>query len=174
MAEQGLLVYVPRKGVSLTEKGRTLALLTLRKHRLIEVFLVNTLKLELSEVHDEAELLEHVISDKLLQRIDDLLENPTVDPHGDPIPNAEGIVVKRELINLSLCEADQKLRVARILDQNPDFLQFISDHEIMPGIELKISKKDTIAEAITLELNTGKSVILGINAASKLAVEIIS
>ena len=112
-----------------------------------------------------------MISDKLLQRIDDHLDNPTVDPHGDPIPNADGVVVKRELVNLSHCDINQQLRIARILDQNPDFLQYISEHNIMPGIELQISKKDLIAEAITLELDSGKSVILGINAASKLAVE---
>src|SRR6187397_1637357 len=94
LADSGLVSYEPRTGVKLTRGGEQLALHVLRRHRLVELFLVKTLGLDWSEVHAEAEELEHAISDKVLDKIDALLGHPTVDPHGDPIPTAEGKLPK--------------------------------------------------------------------------------
>src|SRR5215213_11884244 len=101
LADSGLVEYEPRGGVRLTRGGEQLALHVLRRHRLVELFLVKVLGLDWSEVHDEAEELEHAISDKVLDRIDKLLGHPSVDPHGDPIPSAKGKVSEERLASLS-------------------------------------------------------------------------
>src|SRR5947208_3855753 len=100
LADSGLVSYEPRFGARLTKGGEQLALHVLRRHRLVELFLVKVLGLDWSEVHDEAEELEHAISDKVLERIDQLLERPRVDPHGDPIPTAKGQVASDPRRNL--------------------------------------------------------------------------
>src|SRR5882672_11297856 len=117
LADSGLVTYEPREGVRLTRGGEQLALHVLRRHRLVELFLVKTLGLDWSEVHDEAEELEHAISDKVLQRIDKLLGHPSVDPHGDPIPSAKGKVSEDRLVRLPEAGMNQKVRIARIVDQ---------------------------------------------------------
>src|SRR5690606_32720750 len=120
LAEANLVRYEPRGGVRLTPAGERLALAVLRRHRLIELFLVRTLGLDWSEVHDEAEELEHAISDKVLDRIDALLGHPDTDPHGDPIPPADGQPRSTaELNSLTDCPTDAPLRVARVIDQDP-------------------------------------------------------
>src|SRR5688500_5982300 len=97
LAESGLVDYEPYNGVRLSPAGSRLAALVLRRHRLIELFLVQMLGMRWDEVHDDAEQLEHVVSDRLIQRIDELLGHPEVDPHGDPIPTPEGELVSRAL-----------------------------------------------------------------------------
>src|SRR6185437_7375715 len=92
LAESGLVNYEPYAGVALTRAGRRLAALVLRRHRLVELFLVRVMGLRWDEVHEEAELLEHVVSDRLIDRMDEMLGRPEADPHGDPIPDSEGIV----------------------------------------------------------------------------------
>src|SRR6058998_1350305 len=92
LADSGLVTYEPRGGARLTRGGEQLALHVLRRHRLVELFLVKVLGLDWSEVHAEAEELEHAVSDKVLERMDDVLGRPSVDPHGDPIPSAKGKV----------------------------------------------------------------------------------
>src|SRR5256885_130291 len=108
LADSGLVSYEPRGGAKLTRGGEQLALHVLRRHRLVELFLVRTLGLDWSEVHDEAEELEHAISEKVLQRIDKLLGHPSVDPHGDPIPSAKGKVSEERLAALPEVETGAK------------------------------------------------------------------
>src|SRR4051812_8586502 len=103
LADSGLVRYSPRTGVKLTPAGMQLALHVLRRHRLVELFLVQVVGLDWSEVHAEAEELEHVISDKLLDRIDKLLGYPTADPHGDPIPTSSGHVPRSVVESLATC-----------------------------------------------------------------------
>src|SRR5678816_3534134 len=122
LADSGLVSYEPRSGVRLTNGGEQLALHVLRRHRLVELFLVKVLGLDWSEVHDEAEELEHAISEKVLDRIDALLEHPSVDPHGDPIPPAKGKMVGTRQHSLLDCDLHTPLRVARVIDQEPAFL----------------------------------------------------
>src|SRR5882724_918609 len=122
LADSGLVAYEPRFGAKLTKGGEQLALHVLRRHRLVELFLVKVLGLDWSEVHDEAEELEHAISEKVLQRIDKLLGHPSVDPHGDPIPTAKGKVSEERLVRLPESETGAKVRIARIVDQDARFL----------------------------------------------------
>jgi len=103
LAESGLVNYEPYAGVALTRAGRRLAALVLRRHRLVELFLVRVMGLRWDEVHEEAELLEHVVSDRLIDRMDEMLGRPEVDPHGDPIPDAEGVVKKQEALSVMCC-----------------------------------------------------------------------
>ncbi|QQE10894.1 metal-dependent transcriptional regulator [Planctomycetota bacterium] len=168
LAKNGLVSYEARSGAKLTDEGERKALNVLRRHRLIELFLVEVVKLDWSEVHEEAEILEHAISDHLLSKIDDMLGNPTHDPHGDPIPAATGEIVKRRLISL----ADSKpgeVTVARISDHSPQFLQFIHDKNLTPDTILQVIARDDIAETITLSVNN-QTIQLGTSAADKIFV----
>src|SRR5271170_296854 len=123
LAAQGLVAHQPREGVRLTPAGRALALRVVRKHRLIETFLVHVLKMDWKEVHEEAEALEHAISDRVLLRIDALLGHPASDPHGDPIPSPKCPLYDRGgAVTLATCEPRRPFRVERILDQSAPFL----------------------------------------------------
>src|SRR5690349_3275028 len=133
LAESGLAEYEPYTGVRLTQAGEKLAVLVLRRHRLVELFLVQVMGMSWVEVHDEAEQLEHVVSERLIERIDAMLGHPTHDPHGDPIPTAEGRVSARQLDNLLTCPTATPLRVVRITDQDPAFLRFIEGNGLKPG-----------------------------------------
>jgi DtxR family Mn-dependent transcriptional regulator len=172
LADSGLVAYEPRGGVKLTRAGEQLALHVLRRHRLVELFLVKVLGLDWSEVHDEAEELEHAVSDKVLERIDALLDHPSVDPHGDPIPPARGRPhPSTRHLPLSACEPGQKYRVARVVDQGPDFLQFVHRCGLLPGTELIVEARDDIADAIRVRPHDASALTLGTAAASKILVE---
>src|SRR6476660_8698012 len=119
LAESGLVRYEPYAGVRLTRSGEKLAALVLRRHRLIELFLVRVLGMSWTEVHDEAEHLEHAVSERLIDRIDEMLGRPAVDPHGDPIPTAEGHMPTPEYLDLLTAPADTPLVIARVTDQDP-------------------------------------------------------
>jgi DtxR family transcriptional regulator, Mn-dependent transcriptional regulator len=127
LADAGLAVYTPYEGVRLTPAGLRLALRILRRHRLIELFLVRTLNLSWDEVHDEAEHMEHAMSDALIDRIDQYLGCPTVDPHGDPIPSADGAMPERSLRSLANCGVGEHLRLRQVVDQSPEFLRRLSE-----------------------------------------------
>src|SRR5580693_9116536 len=103
LAESGLAEYEPYSGVRLSASGEKLAGLVLRRHRLVELFLVQVMGMSWAEVHDDAEQLEHVVSERLIDRIDEMLGRPTHDPHGDPIPNQEGAIARRDLESLLTC-----------------------------------------------------------------------
>jgi len=133
---RGLLEHQPREGVRLTREGRSYALAVVRKHRLIETFLVQVLKMDWKEVHQEAEALEHAISDRVLLRIDAILGHPEADPHGDPIPSEKSPQFDHgKGLTLATCEIQAQLRVERILDQSPDFLEFIQRTGLKPGAQ---------------------------------------
>lgn len=170
LAEAGLVSYEPRTGVRLTGGGEQLALHVLRRHRLVELLLVEVLGLDWSEVHQEAEELEHAISDKVLDRIDVLLGHPRVDPHGDPIPSATGQIAKQALHRLSECRQGQQLRIARIEDQEEGFLRFAAEKGLTPGMRLKVRELHPAADAITIESESGTTITLGTLAASKIFV----
>src|SRR6478672_12763200 len=133
LADSGLVHYEPYAGVRLTPAGEKLAALVLRRHRLIELFLVNVMGMSWTEVHDEAEQLEHVVSERLIERIDEMLGRPTHDPHGDPIPTPEGAITTKHLDNLLTCPVAKPLRVTRIINQDPAFLRFLEHNELKPG-----------------------------------------
>src|SRR5205809_5125660 len=133
LAESGLAEYEPYSGVRLTAAGEKLAGLVLRRHRLVELFLVQVMGMSWDEVHDEAEQLEHVVSERLIERIDQMLGHPTHDPHGDPIPNPDGAIPARHLDSLLTCPINTPLKVTRIADQDPEFLRFIENNDLKPG-----------------------------------------
>ena len=170
LAEARLLDYVPRDGVRLTPEGTRLALDVLRRHRLIELFLVQVLKLDWSEVHDEAEELEHALSEKVLARIDEVLGHPDTDPHGDPIPSANGAPRHRVLKSLMECETSSQVWIAQVADEDPDFLQFVERHGLKPGTAIHIERRDPSADAVTLVPRNGQAVTMGSAAAAKILV----
>jgi DtxR family Mn-dependent transcriptional regulator len=169
LADAGLVQYSPRAGVRLSRGGEQLALRMLRRHRLVEMLLVKILGLDWSEVHGEAEELEHSISDKVLDRIDALLGRPRVDPHGDPIPTARGRMSRRRLANLAECRPGGRFVVARVLDQNPKFLHFVARHGLLPGRAITVERRDVQADSVVVRNGKG-SATLGAAAAAKILV----
>lgn len=171
LAESGLVEYEPYSGVRLTRAGQKLAALVVRRHRLVELFLVQVMGMSWAEVHEDAELLEHVVSDRLIDRIDEMLGRPTHDPHGDPIPNQEGSVAPRHLETLLTCPTRTPLRVTRIADQDPEFLRFIEHNNLKPGQPVEVETRDTAADAVQLR-GQDRRITIGARAASKLLVEV--
>jgi DtxR family Mn-dependent transcriptional regulator len=171
--ESGLAEYEPYSGVRLTPAGERLAGLVLRRHRLVESFLVQVMGMSWAEVHEEAEQLEHAVSERLIERIDDMLGHPTHDPHGDPIPNVDGAITPRHLENLLTCPVGIPLTVTRIADQDPAFLRFIEDNDLKPGEPVQVETRDTAADSVLLR-GRGRQITIGARAASKLLVEIVS
>lgn len=174
LADAQLLSYEPRRGVWLTEPGTKLALQVVRRHRLAELFLVEVLGLDWSEVDAEAEELEHAISDKVLEKIDAYLGHPTVDPHGHPIPQPSGRPLQQQaLTSLIDCPTEVSLRIAQVLDEDPDFLRYVGDHELMPGQLIVVAPREPATDAVTLSTAMRKSITLGASAAAKILVEFV-
>ncbi|MEM9593204.1 MAG: metal-dependent transcriptional regulator [Acidobacteriota bacterium] len=171
LEKEGHVRYEPYSGVRLSDEGRRLAVHVLRRHRLVELFLVETLGLDWSEVHEEAEQLEHAMSDKLVDRIDAHLGFPEVDPHGDPIPNGDGTLRRVELRSLDECLPGEALVVARVSDQDEEFLRFVERHGLKPGSRIVILRRDPHADAVTVKPDGHSPVTLGVNAATKLWTE---
>jgi DtxR family Mn-dependent transcriptional regulator len=171
LAEAGLVDYEPRTGVGLTRAGEKLALRMVRRHRLLELFLVRVLGLDWSEVHEEAEELEHAVSEKVLERMDVLLGRPTADPHGDPIPTARGKLAAGAACSLAGCEPGRPMRVARVKDQDAQFLRFIERQGLTPGTPVVVDRRDPAADAVLIRLRGHESLTLGGAAAAKIMVE---
>jgi DtxR family transcriptional regulator, Mn-dependent transcriptional regulator len=172
LSESGLAEYEPYSGVRLTASGERLAGLVLRRHRLVELFLVQVMGMSWDEVHDDAEQLEHVVSDRLIARIDEMLGRPTHDPHGDPIPTAEGMMPAHHHESLLTCPMATPLRVMRITDQDPEFLRFVERNDLKPGQIVEVDARDPAADAVRLTSRHGASITIGTRAASKLLVDV--
>ncbi|HXG86812.1 MAG TPA: metal-dependent transcriptional regulator [Vicinamibacterales bacterium] len=171
LAEAGLVEYEPYNGVRLSPAGSRLAALVLRRHRLIELFLVQVVGMKWDEVHDDAEQLEHVVSDRLIERIDELLGHPEVDPHGDPIPSREGEVVRREMDTLLTCALNTPVTVTRVTDQDAAFLRFVESHSLKPGQVLEVEARDAVSDSVRLRGKDDQRITIGTRAASKLLVD---
>ncbi|MFI4861426.1 MAG: metal-dependent transcriptional regulator [Phycisphaerales bacterium JB063] len=171
-ADDGLVRYTPRKGARLTPGGMKLALAVLRRHRIIETFLVEVLGLDWAEVHEEAEVLEHAVSEKVLDKLDALLGHPTADPHGSPIPPAPGAGPMRmiEMRPLTDCRPGQRVTVSRLLDTLPRFLQFAERNGLTPGAAVRVIANDPAADAITVKVGRAAPTTLGSAAAGKVLV----
>ena len=172
LSESGLVHYEPYLGVRLTDAGERLASLVLRRHRLIELFLVKVLGMSWAEVHDEAEQLEHAVSERLIDRIDEMLGRPEVDPHGDPIPNAEGAISPTEYVDLLNAPLDTNLVITRVIDQDAEFLRFIEQRDLMPGNSIVIEARDAMADAVRLRSDADRHTTIGTRAASKVLVRL--
>jgi len=172
LAESGLADYEPYSGVRLTAAGEKLAALVLRRHRLVELFLVQVMGMSWAEVHEEAEKLEHVVSERLIERIDDMLGRPTRDPHGDPIPDPDGAVAAVNPDSLLTCPIATPLRVMRVADQDPSFLHFVEQNGLKPGQPVEVDMRDPAADAVLVRGKDRRPITIGARAASKLLVEI--
>ena len=138
LGEHGLIAHHPYRGVRLTEEGRRLALEVIRHHRLLELFLAETLEMPWDRVHAEAEVLEHVISEDLEELIAAKLGDPTLDPHGDPIPSAELELSERETIPLDSLKEGESGVFVRVSDADPEMLRYLSERGISPGERFKV------------------------------------
>src|SRR5947209_412168 len=136
LAERGYVHYIPYHGVELTETGQQMATELVRRHRLLELFLVQIMGFPLDEV--DAEQIEHAISDVFVERMDTLLEHPIVDPHGDPIPNKEGGVVEASSQPLSTVSPGQQVVVQRVSDDDPDLLRYLASLGLIPGALVQV------------------------------------
>jgi DtxR family Mn-dependent transcriptional regulator len=138
LAERKMVQLLPDKSIQLTEKGKKKALLTIRKHRLWEVFLVEKMNYNWSEVHELAEQLEHIESTDLVDRLDSFLGNPSFDPHGDPIPDKKGRIKSNISIPLSSCSSGKSYRVINLADTSDSFLHYLEKLNMRPGTRFKL------------------------------------
>ncbi|MFA9191939.1 metal-dependent transcriptional regulator [Flavobacterium sp. FZUC8N2.13] len=153
LAEKDLVHYKKYQGVSLTANGKLAAKMIVRKHRLWEVFLVEKLDFSWDEVHDIAEQLEHIKSEKLINKLDDFLGNPTEDPHGDPIPDAQGKIINTEKHLLSELLENQKGICVGVKDTSSEFLKYLDKQEISLGSKIEIIGKESFDLSLKIKLN---------------------
>jgi DtxR family Mn-dependent transcriptional regulator len=172
LAESGLVEYEPYTGVALTEAGEKLAALVVRRHRVVELFLVRVMGYRWDEVHDEAEQLEHVVSDRLIDRMDEMLGRPEVDPHGDPIPDPEGIVKPRPAETLLTCPLHTRVTITRVIDQDKSFLRFIENHHLKPGESIEVEDRDAASDSVRVRGKDEQRITIGTRAASKVLVHV--
>lgn len=152
LSEQELIEHVKYGTVTLTELGRQHAVSMIRRHRLLETFLVHKLEYEWDEVHAEADRLEHAVSDELMHRIDRSLGYPTRDPHGDPIPSADGLVHRPDAVILAEAPAPCRTRVERISDADNEMLQYFASRGIVVDAELRVLPGEPYSETVTVEV----------------------
>ncbi len=170
LEKEGWLTYKSRKGVKLTASGRKLGMNILRRHRLLETFLVETLGLDWSEIHDEAEELEHAISEKVLERLDEFLGKPRHDPHGHPIPTKGGIIQRHKNRSLLECREGMTVTIDSIDDQEKNFLKFARSKHLVPGSKITILSREEVANAMELKIGRRNPFSIGFQAAQKILV----
>ena len=170
MEAKELVEYRPRKGVRLTAAGRKVGMSMLRRHRLLETFLVETLNLDWGEIHEEAEELEHAISEKVLEKLDQFLGRPTHDPHGDPIPTRSGSMPKASSRTLLDGVEGDQVRIESIQDQGKEFLQFARKHKLVPGRKIEVIRHDRIADSLELKVQEKVLIAIGSKTAEKIVI----
>jgi len=171
LASEKLVERQAYGGLRLTAKGKDVAISILRRHRILELFLVEIVGLDWSDVHEEAERLEHAISDRVLAGLDRLLGFPKIDPHGDPIPAADGTIAVLPQTSLADSQAGDRCVVARVLDESKPFLQFVGSIGLKPGTPICIEQIHPEAGTIQVLPETGSAVTLGLVPANKLLVQ---
>ena len=150
LATLGYVEHAPYKGVQLTENGSREALRIIRRHRILETYLQEKLEYTWSEVHQEAELLEHAVSDKLISRMAKVLKDPTHDPHGAPIPTASGEVPEANLLTLLDVRPDDLVQIEAVQDEDPIKLQYLEESGLIPGVQIKIVKRNSFDQMTTV------------------------
>ena len=174
LGDEGLVDYRRYRGANLTPRGRLEALNVIRKHRLIEQFLVTTLGYSWDEVHAEAERLEHAISDELAARIEHFLAYPRFDPHGDPIPDAQGRLPEREIIPLDQAAVGVALRIDRVTDQDPELLRYLKRLGLTPQARCVILDVVGYDGQVTLQLDELPAATISHAVASRLMVKVLA
>jgi DtxR family Mn-dependent transcriptional regulator len=172
LAEKNLVNYKKYQGVSLTENGKLTAKMIVRKHRLWEVFLVEKLDFSWDEVHDVAEQLEHIKSEQLINKLDDFLGNPTQDPHGDSIPDAQGRIVKTDKQLLSDLAINQTGICVGVKDSSSEFLKYLDKQEIALGSKIEIISKETFDSSTKIKVNA-KELTISHKIATNLFVKVV-
>jgi DtxR family Mn-dependent transcriptional regulator len=167
LAEKELANYIKYQGVSLTETGRLTAMSVIRKHRLWETFLVNKLNFSWHEVHEIAEQLEHIKSEKLIDKLDDFLDNPTHDPHGDPIPDKNGNYTKIKSKSILDISAGSKGVLISVKDSSKAFLKYLNKNELALGDMIKVVEFEPFDESFTIETKS-KTMSISKNVAENL------
>jgi DtxR family Mn-dependent transcriptional regulator len=170
LSRLGLVRVEPYRGARLTPAGRQIALQLIRRHRIIESYLTNLLGYEWEEVHDEAERLEHAASPELVERMAAALGNPTADPHGAPIPTAQGRIDERRLQTIADLAVGATARVVRMSDRDPAFLRYVAKLGIRPGTLVKVASRDPFGGPLTLVAGRTKKA-MGAAAAGRVYVE---
>jgi DtxR family Mn-dependent transcriptional regulator len=167
LSEKQLVVYKKYQGVQLSDKGKKVAMLIVRKHRLWESFLVDKLNFSWDEVHEIAEQLEHIKSEKLIERLDRFLEYPSVDPHGDPIPDKDGNIEKRNKVKLSALKENEQSILLSVKDSSADFLKYLNKKKIAIGNTIKVLSVEPFDKSMHIEMNS-KQFIISENVADNL------
>jgi len=170
LEELGLVRYQPYHGVTLTDAGERVALEVIRHHRLIEAFLAEDLEMPWDRIHDEAEVLEHYISEDLERRIAHKLGNPKLDPHGDPIPTPELAMAADRTTALARLDAGDVATFARVSDSDPEMLRYLAEHGIRPGARLRVVGVEPFGGPLVVEMG-GREHALGEELAQKMRVE---
>lgn len=171
LADLGMVTYESYYGSRLTESGRKIALEMIRHHRLLELYLAEMLGYSWDQVHDEAEKLEHHISEQFEDKISELLNDPKFDPHGDPIPTKEGHIPKQGLKSLAELSEGELTEVRRVKNQSPDLLRYLDEYGLTPGASVTIVKKEPFDGPLELNVN-GERITLGHNIATDILVQI--
>ena len=171
LGDSGLADYLPRRGARLTEAGRLAAMRVIRRHRLAELLLVDVLGMGLTEVHAEAELLEHAFSDRLTDRIDEHLGRPAYDPHGSPIPDADGSIRDTSLKPIIERAEGGRYHLMRLTRTDQGFIDWLASFGIAVGGDVGLAKRDLITGIVTLETAGGRRIQIGEAAAATLLVE---
>ena len=167
LAGMNLIVHQSYKGAELSPAGKKVALEILRHHRLLELYLKEVMGYSWDEVHDEAEKLEHHISEQFEDRIAELLNHPTHDPHGDPIPTKDGVMPEKATLALNEAEINTLYMVGRVRDQNPELLRYLEQQGVLPGVELTIIEKAPFDGPINLKID-GELISLGFTIAQNI------
>ena len=152
LSEHGLLEHVPYRGVQLTDEGRRAALRMVRRHRLIEAYLVEFLGYSWDTVHEEAERLEHAVSDTMVERMATALGNPEVDPHGDPIPSADGFVQELSCTPLTDIPVGETVEIHRVHESQPERLRYIASLGLKPGVQVTVLDRQPFDDLVTIEV----------------------
>jgi len=159
LSKKGFLRHIPYKGVEVTEKGKQAALKIIRKHRLWEMFLLEVLHFPWDTIHEEAEEFEHIMSDKIEAKIDEVLGFPTVDPHGAPIPRKNGTIRRMNVKPLEHALEGATVRVVSIIDENPDLLKYASSIGISLNTKIVVKQKNKFDDSMVIRIGNRETVI---------------
>ncbi|MGI9090942.1 MAG: metal-dependent transcriptional regulator [Gemmatimonadaceae bacterium] len=159
LAQQGLIAHEPYRGITLTEAGRRVALRTLRRHRVLEAYLVHALHYSWDCVHVEAERLEHAVSDDLIDRMAESIGEPMVDPHGAPIPARDGTIDETRHPSLADIATGSRTRILRVKDEDPAMLQYLAELGLVPGADVVVAARAPFDGPITLKVGTTRRVV---------------
>jgi DtxR family Mn-dependent transcriptional regulator len=159
LSETGLIEHVPYRGVQLTAQGRRAALQMIRRHRILEVYLTQQLGYDWGDVHDEAERLEHAVSEKLIDRMAGALGDPRYDPHGAPIPTAAGEIEEAELITLADARVGAELALRQVGDEDPARLRYLAEQGLLPGTRMAVVDRQPFNGPTTVKIGAETRVV---------------